>query len=492
MKITTTLLSTLFLVSSCQAQFLGVGARKTFGVPVLTIVRDTPSCATGGPTPTGCTLTSVAAGDFIDCHYFDYAFAPPALYIADSVNGAYYPVYNRFASANESIGEYVQINSAAGTITPTIHANTMPYGAISCQTYKNINNSGFVDASPIWQFASSTSTNPNSGTARTPSYNKELVTAFMEDDSGTATAGSGYTMAATTGIGSLGYNLYSEYSIQTTAASTNGSFTNASTDWLDMTAAFVPSGQVGGVIPFGGLYWDGAGETNGTTVSAANLATGGNSAFPGGWGGTYSTGVYTTSVSVPARTHSVWAGGKYSTTNTNVALDHISVASESFNWDTVQAGPTGEAPSLSFFFQTTYTGTSVGNLCDMAQIASGGSDGVNLQTGYDATAHLGMHMEITNGTTQTSPWVSISPNTWYWISMQLASTGNHKLYIYRFSGGVWSLLGTSTYAVTTGASSTVNFQIGDQGSCGDPSGTHVYYADIQADPWGQAGFPVLP
>jgi hypothetical protein len=255
----------------------------------------------------------------------------------------------------------------------------------------------------------------------------------------------------------------------------------------------MPAGQTGGVVPFGGIYWDGAGASNGTALSASNMGTGSNYAFPGGWSGTYVSAVYNNTVTPPARTHSIWTSGKYSNTNTGMAIDHISVASESFNFDTTIAGPSTEAPSISFFFETTYTANSAGNLCDFAQISGAtGGDGVNLQVGYDATAHLAFHMEITNGTTHTSPWVSIASNTWYWVTMQLAHSGNRQLDVYSYSGGSWTLLGTSTYAVTTGPSSNINFQVGNQGSCGDPAGTHVYYADIQMDPWGQAGFPVLP
>jgi hypothetical protein len=155
----------------------------------------------------------------------------------------------------------------------------------------------------------------------------------------------------------------------------------------------------------------------------------------------------------------------------------------------IQAGPSPQSPSLSFFFKTTYTANSVGNLCDFAQVSgSTGGDGINMQVGYDATAHLAMHLEITNGSSVVSPWVSIATNTWYWVTMQNAASGTHKLYIYNTSG---TLVGTTTYAVTSPATGGIDFNIGNQGSCGDPAGTHVYYADIQADPWGQAGFPVL-
>jgi hypothetical protein len=457
---------------------------------VLTIALDTPSCSSAS---TSCTLTSVTAGDFIDCHYFVYAFAPPALYISDSVNGAYYPTFFEQVASNEIAGEYVMPNSASGTITPTATSNTFPDGGISCQTYKNINSTAFTDPA-IGQVSTGTSTNPTSGSAQTPTAAKELISGFMGNLSVTPTAGTNYTRIGNVALPDSLQNLWPEYWIQTTATATNSPYTAASDTWEDFTTAFMPAGQAGGVIPFGGNYTDLAGETNGTTVSATNLATGGKSAFPGGWGGTFGGGVYNTTVSPPSRTHSIWTSGKNSTSNTGVAIDHISTATESFNWDTIQAGPSTEAPSLSFFFKTTYTANSVGNLCDFAQISgASGGDGVNLQVGYDATAHLAMHMEVTNGTTQVSPWIgSLSPNTWYWVTMQLAHSGNHELTVYGFSGGSWSLIGTSTFPVTTPPSTNINFQVGNQGSCGDPSGTHVYYADIQMDPWGQAGFPVLP
>jgi hypothetical protein len=464
---------------------------RVASVAIGTITLDTPHCSAAS---TSCTLTGVTAGDFIDCHYYNFAFEAPALYVSDATNGVYSLTSHYTDSANLLEGEAVFQGSAAGTITPTISSISMPYGTISCETYKHVN-ANYLDPGPIDQLQVVSSTaNPVSGTAQTPTHANELISGFMSNLSVTPTAGTGYTLidSATT-PDSLG-NTWPEYMIQTTATATNSPYTAASDSWMDMTTAFLPAGESGGVIPLSGMYADFAGNTNGSAVSAANLGTATYASLIGGWGGTYSGGTYNTTIAPPNRVSPVWVNGKTHAGTTGIAIDHVSNATESFNWD-------GDAPavsaseSLSFFFRTAYTRNTNSDLCDMAQVAHGGSgDNVTLQTGYTTASGLGLRMEISNGTTYTSPFVAINPNQWYWVSMQLSVSGTHKLYVYsETTPGTlpWTLLGTSTWPVEVSGTGNVVFQLGNQGSC-DSSGSHVYFAYPQADAWGLYGFPVLP
>lgn len=200
-----------------------------------------------GSTNVTCTLATLTAGDLITAQCATNHTATTVT-VGDSVNGAYTAIYSNKPDASDpnATSQYYFINSAAGSVTVDCQVSPTETGWLhmSVQAWKDssLTGHGSLDSSfsnsttPFFQ--ASTGTQPNCGTAKTPSGANELVIMYTESDNTTFTVGTNYTALSTSQSNNASL---AQYWIQTTATSTNGaSATGTSDDWGTGCAAFIP------------------------------------------------------------------------------------------------------------------------------------------------------------------------------------------------------------------------------------------------------------
>lgn len=144
----------------------------------------------------------------------------------------------------------------------------------------------------------------------------------------------------------------------------------------------------------------------------------------------------------------------------------------SYNWSS-----TSNSASVGFYFMIT---VSDQNFYTVLGIRAGGGD-------Y-AAAHIqggGLALETVTGLSNTIP---VSPNVWYWITMQYNSGGTHYMQVY--DTNTWALLGSVSRAAT-GNNQPISIDLGRPGSeTGYPS-AYWYYDNIVID-YLTAKFPIVP
>ena len=143
-----------------------------------------------------------------------------------------------------------------------------------------------------------------------------------------------------------------------------------------------------------------------------------------------------------------------------------------YSWSTPSS-----SVSVGFFYKISVTDT---NYYSAFAIIAGGGDYAVLHIRSGA-----MYLETWTGT--TTP-INISPNTWYWVTMQYNAGGTHYLQVYETTG--WTLLGSASNAAT-GNFMPNGIEIGRTGSeSGFPS-AYWYYDNIVID-YLKGTFPILP
>lgn len=140
---------------------------------------------------------------------------------------------------------------------------------------------------------------------------------------------------------------------------------------------------------------------------------------------------------------------------------------------------TSGSASAGFFYKITVNDTNYYSVFS-----------INGQSGLDFSA-LNIHdgaMRLEVGSQVISAPINISPNTWYWVTMQYNAGGTHRLQVYDTTS--WVLLGDLSNAAT-GNDAPTSISIGRTGSePGFPSG-YWYYDNIIVD-YLTAEFPIVP
>jgi hypothetical protein len=234
--------------------------------------------------------------------------------------------------------------------------------------------------------------------------------------------------------------------------------------------------------PLGGgpppsAYIDFENSTNGTNVTPAILAASthcGN----GVWslsmtpmtGMAISTGGQETLPS-PITT----CGTQYTDTGTQGLQYDMSQAARTarYTWSTVSS-----SASVGFFFQITVSDSNYYSAFNID--GGGGSDYATLNV------HGGsMYLETKQGITNP---VAISPNVWYWVTIQYNAGGTHYMQVY--DGTSFALLG-SVSNTATGNFPPTDIEIGRTGSENGFPSAFWYYDNIVID-YLTAKFPILP
>jgi hypothetical protein len=143
-----------------------------------------------------------------------------------------------------------------------------------------------------------------------------------------------------------------------------------------------------------------------------------------------------------------------------------------YNWST-----TSTSASVGFFFMITVSDQNYYSVFGIT--ASGGDYAVlHIQGGS-------MALETVSGL--SSP-ISVSPNVWYWVTMQYNGGGTHYMQVYDTTS--WTLLGSVSHAAS-GNNQPNGIEMGRPGSeTGYPS-AYWYYDNIVVD-YLTAKFPIVP
>jgi len=167
-------------------------------------------------------------------------------------------------------------------------------------------------------------------------------------------------------------------------------------------------------------------------------------------------------------------GTQYTDTGTRGLQYDISQTGRyaAYNWST-----TSSSASVGFFFQITVSDQNFYSV--FAITASGGDYAVlHIQGGA-------MSLETITGVSNSIP---ISPNVWYWVTMQYNAGGTHFMQVYDTTR--WTLLGSVSRAAN-GNFPPNGIDIGRPGSePGFPSG-FWYYDNVIVD-YLKATFPIVP
>jgi hypothetical protein len=142
-----------------------------------------------------------------------------------------------------------------------------------------------------------------------------------------------------------------------------------------------------------------------------------------------------------------------------------------YTWST-----TSNSASVGFFFEITVSDTNYNTVFNIA----GGLDyaALNIQNGA-------MALETKSGASNPIP---MSPNVWYWITIQYNAGGTHQMQVYDTTN--WTVLG-SVSSAATGKYQPTAIEIGRNGSePGFPS-AFWYYDNIVVD-YLTAKFPIVP
>jgi uncharacterized protein YjdB len=145
-----------------------------------------------------------------------------------------------------------------------------------------------------------------------------------------------------------------------------------------------------------------------------------------------------------------------------------------YNWSS-----TSNSASVGFFYKITVSDTNYYSVFN-----------INGRSGLDYAA-LNVHdgaMRLEVGSQISSAPINISPNTWYWVTMQYNAGGTHHLQAYDTTS--WTLLGDLSNGAT-GNDSPGGISMGRTGSeTGYPS-AYWYYDNIIVD-YLTAKFPIVP
>lgn len=475
------------------------------GFPATVLDASCQNHGTSSPVSCSAAMT-VTVGDTIACNADQFSFGTVGGYVSDATNGDYNAVYQGFFDSSTGHWQtgYIFFGSAGGSITPKITTQGSTSGLVlTCVALKGPPTTNALDGGAVTQFnppssaggVGVTSTNPNSGTAHTPTNAGETIYCGMANIGPTTpTAGTNYALL-TSALQSI--ELWPAYWIQTTATSTNCPYTAASDTWIDASMAIMNAGAAtGGVTPFTGFYADLHGNTNGTAVSAANLFSGSNSSvFDAVTCANLSTAAYTNTSNITNRLSPIWVNGVSYAGSTGLAFTHNgSLTTENCKVQ-LWVNQTGFAELGFTISQTGYTNNINGDLCDVASIAgSAAGDDVTPQYIYNSTTGtMWVRMELTNGaTTLTSTGIDTGSKTApvvVRVLLNMTNSGNQVMKVYNATTG--ALIGTDTIAVTGiagGGSSTIVANFMGQGSCGMNSGTIFSYGNLEVNPLG-TGFP---
>ena len=393
-------------------------------------------------------LTGVKTGDLITCEitFGDTSSTDASVTfssVSDPSNGTYSPAItlHHNTTMTQWIGLYYIQNAAAGnysvTLTVAASSGRDSYLAISCQSWTGAATSSALDSAFAQQQDKTSTANPTTGSALTPSAAGELVLGNLITSAHVPTAGTYYTL---TDSASTTY-LWPEYWIQTTATATNALFTLSSDRWTDQMVAFKPasSGSAGAApaITSAASASGTVGSAFSYQITATNApASYGAAGLPAGLTVNSGTGLISgTPTAAGTSTVTVSATNSSGTGSATLTLT-IAVAAPAITSATSASGTVGSA----FSYQITATnapasygaaglpaGLTVNSgtgLISGTPTAAGTSTVTLSATNSSGTGSASLTLTIASGTgTTPAPVVSLSPTSLTFGSQTVGTTG---------------------------------------------------------------------
>ncbi len=282
------------------------------------------------------------------------------------------------------------------------------------------------------------------------------------------------------------------FALPTTAAQVSSIYQGCE----EFYAVFTCVSGCGSVTPPYGPLLDFSGQTNGTALSAANLAASSvaHCQTGGTWDGTFSSAMeYSTAQSQNFQTAHETCGVSIAG-NTGLVVDADETTGDFFRWNyaTAEQGATGQ--SYGFYWYTNETAVTNGDLCDVAEI--GGGDALTWGLHKDSTNGLYMSIERTPTTIYYGA-VPVSANTWYWLTCLNNEGAAHRCQVQAVGSstpltdngytGTGTLMNNIAFVTTGSYPQTVSFGSG-VGSYNARCG-HSYFSNITIDPTG-ATYPI--
>lgn len=251
------------------------------GIPIgssLIAITVETSCsgnaAASAQTPCSSPMT-FTNGDMLICGGFTNgtSFDASSITFFDNTNGNYaLPAgFNHPAQTTNDWTAIGVMENATSPATPFIQNYESDGMGFTCYAVKGVPTTYALDAGAINLTKSATGTNPTAGTATSPTNNNQIVVCFMSgaNNTGATTAGSGFT-GLLSAIQTL--TVYSQYQIQTTGATANCPFTNATSKAYRDTQVSLVNAANSGARGLAGVYGaPAAAHTTGTTATIASL-----------------------------------------------------------------------------------------------------------------------------------------------------------------------------------------------------------------------------
>jgi len=142
--------------------------------------------------------------------------------------------------------------------------------------------------------------------------------------------------------------------------------------------------------------------------------------------------------------------------------------------------------SLGFFYYTTVLPNSETFYCN-ADIMGALDYACVHQHGNGKT--LQIWLEVNIAPELYGAPIPISPNSWYWITLQYNAGGTHHLRVYETQN--WTLIGASDGPSNHGVDMPLRYTFGRSGSSPGPPGTYLYFSNMELD-WVAGKFPLGP
>jgi hypothetical protein len=208
-----------------------------------------------------------------------------------------------------------------------------------------------------------------------------------------------------------------------------------------------------GVAPIPWTIFDYAGNTNGTTLTTANLLTG--TECPNGqFSGTVAAATYSNTQTHALPTGAICNGNSF--TGGTVSISHAASSGNAYNYNLNGNGSAGGSATTVFGYWLDDTSNTMGSGDQVDMGGQGGGNSLLFGMYFGASAgdcgSLGnspcLKIEEAGGTTQFFGTWAFTPGTWYFVVTQNNSGGTHR-------GAVWNTSGTEI------ASSTENCATGD-------------------------------
>jgi hypothetical protein len=232
------------------------------------------------------------------------------------------------------------------------------------------------------------------------------------------------------------------------------------------------------------MLLDFSGATSGSPVTSAALNAGSHCVTRSWMIDNNVSGLtFSNAVAQDLHTPVIACGASYlGDTGVSVQFDMSTMQDATYFFDTLSS-----SVSVGFFYRTTLLSTDESFYCN-ANLTGSAGDYACVHTHGNGSS-LQLYLEVNAAPELFGPPINISPNTWYWITVQYNAGGTHHMQVYEAQN--WTSLGSIDAPSSHGTDLPSRFFFGHTGSNLAPPGSYLYFSNIELD-WVNAAFPLGP